>query len=180
MDDLLLELQQPITISEGGRLKAITKQEALLITLAKQSLEGNTKAWDLVWAISKHYELDQEPDKYLRSFRERSAAELKRPLKRVGEGRSGWIAGLDQQAAGSTARRNGLDGMARWCRPQIAMASSLAMRGGVAALGAWSRPSASREPGLRSTASGCQGTPGRLHRCAVAEYGHTLRSPCLP
>ncbi len=81
---------------------------------------------------------------------------------------------LDQQAAGSTARRNGLDGMAPWYRPQIAMASSLGMRGGVAALGAWSRPSASREPGLRSTASGCQGTPGRLHRCAVAEYGHTV------
>ncbi len=85
MDDLLLELQQPITISEGGRLKAITKQEALLITLAKQSLEGNTKAWDLVWAISKHYEMDQEPDKYLRSFRERSAAELQEAIEK------GWV-----------------------------------------------------------------------------------------
>ncbi len=85
MDDLLLELQQPITISEGGRLKTITKQEALLITLAKQSLEGNTKAWDLVWAISKHYEMDQEPDKYLRSFRERSAAELQEAIEK------GWV-----------------------------------------------------------------------------------------
>ncbi len=85
MDDLLLELQQPITISEGGRSKKITKQEALLRILARQCLKGNTKAWDLVWAMSKHYELDQEPDKYLRSFRERSPAELQQAIEK------GWV-----------------------------------------------------------------------------------------
>ncbi len=85
MDDFLLELQQPITISESGRSKRITKQEALLRTLVKQCLKGNTKAWDLVWAMSKHYELDQEPDKYLRSFRERSPAELQEAIEK------GWV-----------------------------------------------------------------------------------------
>jgi hypothetical protein len=85
MDDLLLELQQPITISEGGKAKTITKQEALLRTLVRQCLKGNTKAWDLVWAMSKHYELDQEPDKYLTSFRDRSPAELQEAIEK------GWV-----------------------------------------------------------------------------------------
>ncbi len=85
MDDLLLELQKPIAIFEGGRSKKITKQEALLRTLVKQCLKGNTKAWDLVWAMSKHYELDQEPDGYLRSFRERSPAELQEAIEK------GWV-----------------------------------------------------------------------------------------
>ncbi len=85
MDDLLLELQQPITITERGRSKRITKQEALLRTLVRQCLKGNTKAWDLFWAMSKHYELDQEPDKYLRTYRQRSPAELKEAIEK------GWV-----------------------------------------------------------------------------------------
>ena len=48
-------------------------------------MKGNTKAWDLVWAMSKHYELDQEPDEYLRSFRERSPAELQEAIEK------GWV-----------------------------------------------------------------------------------------
>ena len=68
MDDLLLELQEQITVVEGGKSKKITKQRALLISLVTRSMRRNTTAFNLFWAIFQHYELDQEPDKYLTFF----------------------------------------------------------------------------------------------------------------
>ena len=64
MDDLLLELQERITIIERGKQKRITKQEALLRTLLAKSTESIT-AYRLFWAVFRHYGLDKEPDKYL-------------------------------------------------------------------------------------------------------------------
>ncbi len=64
MDDLLLELQEPVTIIERGKQKRITKQEALLRTLLAKST-GSVTACRLFWAIFRHYGLDKEPDKYL-------------------------------------------------------------------------------------------------------------------
>ncbi|SRR6266498_1369189 len=64
MDDLLLELQEPVTIIERGKQKPITKQEALLRSLLAKST-GSVSAYRLFWAIFRHYELDKEPDKYL-------------------------------------------------------------------------------------------------------------------
>jgi hypothetical protein len=64
MDDLLLELQEPITITERGKQKQITKQEALLRILLVKST-ASSSAFQLFWAIFRHYDLDQEPDKYL-------------------------------------------------------------------------------------------------------------------
>jgi hypothetical protein len=64
MDDLLLELQEPVTIIERGKRKRITKQEALLRTLLAQSTRS-VGTYKLFWAIFRHYALDKEPDKYL-------------------------------------------------------------------------------------------------------------------
>ncbi|HYS88642.1 MAG TPA: DUF5681 domain-containing protein [Bradyrhizobium sp.] len=65
MDDLLLELQEMITVTEDGKTKTIAKQEALLHVLLKQAMMRKRNAFNLLWAMLKRYELDQEPDKYL-------------------------------------------------------------------------------------------------------------------
>jgi hypothetical protein len=62
MDDLLLELQEMITITERGKQKRITKQEALLRTVLAKSI-GDASAFKLFWAIFQHYELDHQPEK---------------------------------------------------------------------------------------------------------------------
>ncbi len=83
MDDLLLELQQDITISDCGKPKKISKQQALLLSLVTQSMKGDSRAWKLFWAMFKHYELDQEPDKYLISFSfDGTHDELKKKMER--------------------------------------------------------------------------------------------------
>jgi hypothetical protein len=69
MDDLLLELQEQITIQERGKLKKITKLQALLMSLVTRVLRGNTTAFNLFWAMIEHYGLDKEPDEYLTFFR---------------------------------------------------------------------------------------------------------------
>src|SRR5262249_8126606 len=70
MDDLLLELQQPITITESGRSRMISKQQALRMTILQQAMMGKRYAWKLFWSMFTHFALDQEPDKYLRAFRD--------------------------------------------------------------------------------------------------------------
>ncbi len=64
MDDLLLELQERVTITERGKQKRITKQEALLRSLLAKSI-GDVSAFRLFWAIFQHYELDQQPERPL-------------------------------------------------------------------------------------------------------------------
>jgi uncharacterized protein DUF5681 len=70
MDDLLLELQELITITERGKQKRITKQEALLRSLLAKSTSSSS-AFHLFWVIVRHYELDQETDKYLQCMARR-------------------------------------------------------------------------------------------------------------
>jgi hypothetical protein len=64
MDDLLLELQERVAVTELGKQKRITKQEALLRSLLAKSM-GNISTFRLFWVMFRHYGLDQEPDKYL-------------------------------------------------------------------------------------------------------------------
>jgi hypothetical protein len=83
MDDLLLELQEQITMQERGKSKKITKQQALLMSLVTRVLRGNTTAFSLFWAMIEHYGLDEEPDKYLTYYRfpEHLDLELRSPRK---------------------------------------------------------------------------------------------------
>src|SRR6266567_7182635 len=69
MDDLLLELQQKISMTENGRSRRMTKQTALLLSLVHAASKGKGRAFDLFWAIYRHYELDAEPDRYLEQRR---------------------------------------------------------------------------------------------------------------
>jgi hypothetical protein len=62
--------------------------------------------------------------------------------------------------------RNGLDTMAPWHPWECGPLWRLWARGLA------HRPRESRVPGRRPPAA--KGTPGRLHRCAVAEHGHAL------
>jgi hypothetical protein len=70
MDDLLLELQQPITITESGKSRRISKQQALLLAILQQVTRGKRYAWKLFWSMFTHFALDQEPDIYLQAFRD--------------------------------------------------------------------------------------------------------------
>jgi hypothetical protein len=63
LDDLLLELQESVTITERGKQKRITKQEALLRSLLVNSI-ADVSAFKLFRAIFQHYELDPQPKKY--------------------------------------------------------------------------------------------------------------------
>jgi hypothetical protein len=80
-DELLHELQQVITINEGGKKKKITKQQALMKSLVDQALAGNSKALSLVWASVTKYGWDQTPqDVITYTVTKEQVAELKAVL----------------------------------------------------------------------------------------------------
>jgi hypothetical protein len=60
------ELCEPIAVSQAGKKKTITKQEALIKSLMRDALNGNAKAASMILKlVAQILPLDDEPDEIL-------------------------------------------------------------------------------------------------------------------
>ncbi len=62
VDDLRNELQQVTIITEAGKTKKITKQQAFVKSLVTLAIKGNSKAVSLIWTLAQQYGWDKPPD----------------------------------------------------------------------------------------------------------------------
>jgi hypothetical protein len=95
MADLLAELAQVIQITEGGKVRSITKQRALIKALTTGGIKGDTKASAIVLRLCARFieaspELETEPEvsaadrKIVEDYLERQV-ELRLAARKEGE-----------------------------------------------------------------------------------------------
>src|SRR5260370_41777006 len=65
-DDLLSELRETITITEGGKKRTITRLEALVKSLLNQAILGNNIAFPLLLTLYEQYGWDKEDNSVLK------------------------------------------------------------------------------------------------------------------